>query len=199
MYKPTSMGCMSRSSHTHWTAVKYVLCYLQGMPTLGITPGRDDNLKPSAFCDADWAAAFDRRSVSGYAFKLAGGLVSWNSKKEPAVALSTMEAEYITLAHTAKEAIWLRNLITELGFSTDDATTIFSDNQSAITFAHDSQFHARSKHIDIRHHFIRERITSGEIAVSFCASEDNCADMLTKALARLTHETQLALNDLSAG
>lgn len=72
---------MSHLSHTHWTAVKHVLRYLQGTPTLGITLRRDDDLKPVAFCDTDWAAAFNRRSVSGYAFKLAGGLISWNSKQ----------------------------------------------------------------------------------------------------------------------
>lgn len=109
-----------------------------------------------------------------------------------------MEAKYIALTHATKKAIWLHNLLTELGFPTDNTTPMFLNNQSAITFAHDPQFHACLKHIDICHHFIRERITFGKILVTFCASEDNCADMFTKVLVCLTHKMQLALNDLSA-
>lgn len=108
-----------------------------------------------------------------------------------------MEAEYIALAHAAKEAIWLRRLLSELGVSSDSPTTLYTDNQSAITYAHDNQFHARSKHIDIRHHFIREQIDATDITVIHCASEDNAADMFTKALARPTHTRQLALANMA--
>jgi hypothetical protein len=179
-------------------AVKHVFRYLKGTLDLGITYGPDDQ-DLIGYSDADWAQSLvDRRSVSGYAFKLAGGIISWSSKKQATVALSTMEAEYIALSHAAKEAIWLRRLLAELGILGDTATTILTDNQAAITFAHDSQFHARSKHIDIRHHFIRERVKDGDIDITHCASADNCADMLTKALAKPTHLKQLELAQLVA-
>ena len=188
----------ARPSNAHWTAVKHVMRYLKGTKSLGLRFGAA-TLDLVGYSDADWAQSLvDRRSTSGYVFTLAGGLVSWSSKKQPTVALSTMEAEYIALAHAAKEAIWLRALLTELGHAPTGATPIFSDNQAAIAFAHDNQFHARAKHIDIRHHFIRERIDAADISVAYCASEDNCADILTKALARPTHDKQLRLINMSA-
>ena len=109
-----------------------------------------------------------------------------------------MEAEYMALTHATKEALWLRTLATDLGFNITGPMSIQTDNQSAIAFAHNDQFHPRSKHIDIRHHFVRERIISNEIQVTHCASEDNSADLLTKALARPSHEAQLARIGLSA-
>ncbi len=139
--------------------------------------------------DSDWGEdRADRRSTSGYVCTYAGGAVTWSSKKQPTVALSTMEAEYMALAHTAREVIWLRALLTELGLPPDGATTIFVDNQSAIKFAENPIFHARSKHIDIRHHFVRERMASNEVKVQHCASEENLGDIFTKGLPRPLHE-----------
>ena len=109
-----------------------------------------------------------------------------------------MEAEYLALAHATKEALWLRSLLTDLGIPLDGPTSVTTDNQAAIAFAHDNQFHARSKHIDIRHHFVREKITSNEVIVPHCASEDNCADLLTKPLPRPAHICQLDRIGLSA-
>ena len=109
-----------------------------------------------------------------------------------------MEAEYMALTHATKEALWLRTLATDLGFNITGPMSIQTDNQSAIAFAHNDQFHPRSKHIDIRHHFVRERIDSSDIAIIHCASEDNSADLLTKALARPTHSRQMALIQVSA-
>lgn len=187
-----------RPSNTHWTAVKHIFRYLKGTSTLGLTYG-SEGLDLIGYSDADWGQSLvNRRSTSGYAYTLAGGIISWSAKKQPTVALSTMEAEYMALAHAAKEAIWLRRLLAELGVSSADSTTLYTDNQAAITYAHEYQFHARSKHIDIRHHFIRERIVDSDIAVIHCASEDNSADMLTKALARPTHSRQLALANMIA-
>ena len=102
-----------------------------------------------------------------------------------------MEAEYMALCHATKEAIWLCSLSTDLKYPLSNPTTISNDNQSAIAYAHDDQFHTRSKHIDIKHHFVRERIILKEIQVPHCASEDNCADLLTKALDCPNHEQQL--------
>ena len=109
-----------------------------------------------------------------------------------------MEAEYMALCHATKEAIWLRSLSADLKYPITDPTIVSNDNQSAIAYSQDDQFHARSKHIDIKHHFVREQIILKEIQVPHCASEDNRADMLTKALARPTHLRQLALANMAA-
>src|SRR6266404_452015 len=96
----------------------------------------------------------DRCVITGYAFLIDGGAVSWSSKKQEIVSLSTMESEYVAATHGMKEAIWLQNLLAEAFQPFDDVTTLFSDNQLAITLARDHQFHACTKHIDIRYHFI---------------------------------------------
>ena len=111
-----------------------------------------------------------------------GGAVSWSSKKQELVKLSTMEAEYVTATHTAKEAIWLHCLVADLFGSVDTPTTLFCDSQSAIALAHDGHYHARTKHIDIRYHFIRYIIEEGKIKLVYCPTNDMTADTLTKAL-----------------
>lgn len=188
----------SRPSHAHWTAVKRVMRYIKGTASLGITLGGNP-LSLKGYCDADWGAnPSDRRSISGYLFKFGDGPVSWSSKKQQSVALFTMEAEYYALGHATKEALWLHSLLGELGYASDPCTTLITDNQSAIDFAYSTQFHSRAKHIDIRHYFIRELIEDGRIDIIHCSSADNCADMLTKALAKPTHIKQLTLANLSA-
>ncbi|EEB98960.1 hypothetical protein MPER_01439 [Moniliophthora perniciosa FA553] len=127
----------------------------------------------------------------------AGGAVTWNSKKQPTVALSSMEAEYMALAAATWEALWLRTITSELGLPPQHSTSISVDNHGTITFAQNSGFHARSKHIDIRHHFIREKITSNQVSVTYCASEDNTADILTKGLDRGKHEHLVELLGMS--
>ena len=111
-----------------------------------------------------------------------GGAVSWSSKKQELVTLSTAEAEYIAATHAAKEAIWLRRLLTELFGSIDAPTVLFSDSKSAICLAHDGHFHAQMKHIDIRYHFIHYIIEAGTIKLVYCPMDDMTADVLTKAL-----------------
>lgn len=186
-------------SEAHWTTVQRVFRYLLATRNLGVKLGGTSGLGLTGYSDADWGQSLvDRRSVSGYTFKIGSGIVTWSSKKQPTVALSSMEAEYIALAHATKEAIWLRSLLTDHGFHLTGPTTVHCDNQAAISFAHDNQFHARSKHIDIRHHFVRECIDFGYITVNYCASKSNCADLLTKGLARPTHEEELRLVGMSA-
>jgi len=113
---------------------------------------------------------------------LNGGAVSWSSKRQDTISLSTTEAEYVALTHAAKEAIWLRNLISELFTPIAGPITLHSDNQSAIALAKDDRFHARTKHIDIRYHFIRYAIEEGNIRLTYCPTEDMTADIFTKAL-----------------
>jgi hypothetical protein len=120
------------------------------------------------YADADGSMAEDRRAVSGYAFLIHGGAVSWSAKRQEIVSLSTTESEYVAATSAAKEALWLRSLITQLFDITLDATTLFSDNQSAIALTKDHQYHARTKHIDVRFHFIRWIIEEGSLRLVFC-------------------------------
>ena len=126
--------------------------------------------------------AEDRHAVSGYAFIVHGGAVSWSAKRQDIISLSTTESEYVAVTHTTKEALWLRSLIQQLFGTTLSPTTLYSDNQSAIALSKDHQYHARTKHIDIRFHFIRWIIERGSIRLIYCPTEDMIADTLTKAL-----------------
>ena len=113
----------------------------------------------SGFIDADWAGDQDtRRLTSGYVFNIGSGAISWSSKRQLTVALSSCEAEYIGQTQATKEAIWLRNLLEQLNANIDssEAVVIFCDNQGAMALAKNPQFHARTKHIDVNVHFIRE-------------------------------------------
>jgi hypothetical protein len=120
---------------------------------------------------------------------LASRATNWNSKKQQTVTLSTTEAEYMALCQTAKEATWIANLMTELEFTTTtEPTTIYSDNQGGIALARNSIHHARTKHIDIHHHFIREMVESERIQIEFCGTNSMIVDILTKGLAKDKHE-----------
>jgi hypothetical protein len=123
-----------------------------------------------------------RKAISGYAFLIDGGAVSWAAKRQEIVALSTTEAEYVAATHAAKEAIWLRRLIGEVFRPLTAPTTLFCDNQSAIALTRDGQFHARTKHIDIRYHFIRFVVEGNSIKLIYCPTNEMVADALTKAL-----------------
>ena len=172
----------------HVTAVKRVLRYLNGRRSLGITYGSNSNPVFYGFTDSDWGQDInDRKSISGYVFLLAGGAISWSSKKQNSVALSTMEAEYVALAHATKDSLWLRTFVSDLGFPLENPTSILCDNQAAIAYAHDNQFHARAKHISTRYHFTRDHIQKGDISVQYVPTKDNHADMFTKALPRPSH------------
>jgi len=116
---------------------------------------------------------------------MGGAAISWRSKKQGCVALSTTEAEYMALTSTVQEAIWLRQLLADLNVNPPAATPILEDNQSAICLAKNPQFHGRAKHIDIKYHFIREQVTNGNIELKYCKSEDMVADIMTKALSHV--------------
>jgi len=158
----------------------YKLVYRRG------TPGGDTIL---GYVDADWGSDVnDRKSTSGYAFTLSGGAISWSSKKQSAVALSSTEAEYIAGAHAAKEAIWLGRLFAGLQQPSSFPIPLLIDNQSAIAIAKNPEFHDRTKHIDIRYHFLRHKVESGDIILDYVPTNDQSADVLTKGLAREKHE-----------
>ncbi|KAJ8463851.1 hypothetical protein ONZ45_g17438 [Pleurotus djamor] len=182
----------SNPSPEHWTAVKRVLRYLNGTRDQSITYTRDTPIELSGYANADWGSnPDDRKSITGYVFRLGDEPITWSARKQPTIALSSMEAETMALSSAAREAIWLRNLLTELGFAPQAATTIYADNQAAISFAHNSGLHGRSKHIEIQHLFVREKIISGEINVTYCSTTENLADLLTKGLPQPRHEKLL--------
>lgn len=166
---------------THWTALKRVYAYLKKTRSLRLTLGGSDDTHLLGYSDADGMSNEDRHAISGYVF-LIGGAVSWSSKRQEIVSLSTVEAEYVALTHATKEAIWLRNFLTEVYRAPLDPVTLYGDNQGALALAHDDKFHARTKHIDIRFHFVRYAVETNKIKLVYCPTEDMTADVLTKAL-----------------
>ena len=163
----------------------YSRWYLKGTVNFGILYTKQKSMNFIAYSDADWAGdPDDHKSTSGYLFQMCGGAVSWRSKKQSSVVLSTAEAEYIALASTAQEAVWLRQLTTELGSGLTEATTIFEDNQAAISMSKNPQYHGRAKHISIKYHFIREQVNNGIVTLKYYLTRDMLVDMLTKGLHR---------------
>jgi len=174
---------MENPGRVHWEAVKRVLRYLKGTRDWKLVYGGGDARGLEGFADADGATQEHRRAISGYVILVDGGAVSWGSKKQELVTLSTTEAEYVATTHAAKELIWFRRLLSEVFRPLEHPIVLHSDNQSAIALAHSQgQFHARTKHIDIRWHFIRYSIENGSIELVYCPTEDMTADLLTKPL-----------------
>lgn len=149
----------------HWKAVKRILRYLRGTINykLKYSKGIDDGLV--GFSDADWASDIDkRRSCTGYFFKMSNGAITWGSKRQPTVALSSAETEYMALSSAVQEAVWLKQFGAELCNGLSESIRLFSDSQSAIKLAESDGFRQRSKHIDIRHHYIREKVEDKTVA-----------------------------------
>jgi hypothetical protein len=165
----------------HWEALQQVIVYLNSTKDLWLTfGGRTKSLE--GYCDADWAGQKHRHSISGYSFHLGQGAVTWSSKKQYIIALSSTEAEYIAQMHAAKEALWIRTFWAEMQNAEPETVKLNCDNQGAIALSKDNKFHAHTKHIDIRYHFIREAVEDGKLAVAYIPTEDNPADVFTKAL-----------------
>jgi hypothetical protein len=179
---------MANPGPMHWMAVKRIMRYLKGTLDVELCLGGKD-LELFGYCDADWGGnAHDRRSTTGYAFQVGKGVVSWNSKRQPTIALSTTEAEYMAASQSIKEAIWLRQLFEDVGFAQVEATRIMCDNQGCIALAKNPTHHSRTKHIDVQHHFIREKIEDKVIDLKYCPTEHMIADVLTKGLAKVKHK-----------
>ncbi|KAE8719673.1 hypothetical protein F3Y22_tig00109926pilonHSYRG00011 [Hibiscus syriacus] len=155
---------MSKPGKQHWDAVKWIFRYLKGTVGHGIVFGSQrDNPLVVGYMDSDYAGDLDnRRSTTGYVFTLGGGPICWKSTVQSVVALSTTEAEYMAAAEAAKEALWLTGLVKELGVQ-QGGVQLLCDNQSAIHLAKNQVYRARTKHIDVRFHKIRELVASGEV------------------------------------
>ena len=168
----------------HWNALLQILAYLHGTQHLSLELGnKAKDITLTAFADADWAGDLDkRRSRSGYIILCNDSPVIWSSKLQVSVALSSTEAEYVALAMTARDVIWCRTLLCELGFEQYNPTIIYEDNNSCINIAESPRKHPGVKHIDIRYHFIRDRIASKEIALKRMPTLEMVADLFTKQL-----------------
>ena len=184
-----------RPSDLHWRSIKHILRYLKETKHLSLDFKKTgEHVK--VYSDADWAADHvDRKSFSGYVVTLGGAAVSWSSKKQPCVALSSAEAEYLALAHAVKEAIWIKGLLDELGAQEfiGSSVNVYTDNQAAMFIAKNQTTSERSKHIDIRYHFIRCHVEEKTISLEYVPSKNNIADVLTKTVKKpvLLHTRKL--------
>ncbi|CAI5730422.1 unnamed protein product [Peronospora destructor] len=177
----------------HWMAVKRILRYLQGTKSHGICFQPGDTLDFCGYSDADWAGDHaDRKSTSGYAFILMGASVSWGSKKQSSVSLSTSEAEYIALSLTIQEGKWVHRLLCEMLAAAMDTSEcelkIMEDNQSCIKMTKNPVNHGRAKHIDIKYHHIRDEVKRGQVKVEYCETSIMLADIMTKGLPGPRHK-----------
>src|SRR6266851_3612268 len=175
---------MALSCHTtnpspdHQRALEHIFRYLQATSDqqLIFRWGTLGGSTLFGYADVDWASNInDCKSTSGYMFKLAGAAVSWSSKKQTTVTLSSTEVEYISGAHATKEAVWLRQLLSKLGLDTLSPTVLHIDNQSAIAIAKNPKFHNRTKHINICYHFLRQVIEDGTVELQYTPTGDQVA------------------------
>jgi len=180
---------VSNPRQRDWHALKRVIRYLKQTADLKLKICADNNLELVGFADADWAGDIsDRKSTSGYLYKLGTSLISWSSKKQVSVALSSTEAEYVSAALASQEAIWLRQLLTDIGVPPTQAITMYEDNQGCIKLANSEKINARTKHIDVRHHHLRDLVDRDVINFKYCETDMMVADALTKPLPRLKFE-----------
>eukprot|EP00794_Sanderia_malayensis_P004477 gene4477-biopygen3644 len=176
---------MSNPGEEHFRGIKRVLRYIRGTTDLGLELQAQDKMKISlhGYADADWAGDVSKRkSTTGYLFRIGNGTGSWKARRQSIVALSSTEAEYVSLSSAAQETIWMRNLLESIGFQQLDPTTICEDNQGAIAVAKNPGNHPKTKHISIKYHFIREAVEKNEIMLQYCPTNEMLADILTKAL-----------------
>lgn len=174
----------------HLQAAKRILRYIRGTLEYGLVYSKNNhNNMLSGYSDSDLAGHVDdRRSTSGMAFYLNDSLVTWVSQKQRCVALSSCEAEFMAATTASCQAIWLRNLLRQVTGSCIGPVVLYIDNKSAIDLAKNPVFHGRSKHIDIRYHFIRECVERGEIILRHVNTNEQRADVLTKAMSRAKFE-----------
>lgn len=167
----------------HLLAAKRIFRYLLGTIDFGLFYRKENNVTLFGFTDSNYVGDVDdRRSTSGYVFMIGSGAVSWSSKKQQIVTLSTTESEFVAATSCACQAIWLRKLLEELHCHQQGPIPIYCGNSSAIKLSKNPVFHRRSKHIDVRFHFLCDLTKDGTINMIFCRSEDQAADILTKSL-----------------
>ncbi|KAL0641379.1 hypothetical protein Bca4012_103352 [Brassica carinata] len=187
----------------HWRMVERILMYLNGSPDQGVWMGCNGSTEVVGYCDADWAGdRADRRSTTGYCTFIGGNLVTWKSKKQKVVSCSSAEAEYRAMLKLTNELVWIKGILKHLGIDQAKPMTMHCDNQAAIHIASNSVFHERTKHIEVDCHKVRQMIVLGVILPCYTRSEDQLADVFTKAARQKTMESihiRLGLIDLGKG
>lgn len=178
---------MENPGQAHWQAGKRIIRYLNGTSKVGLKydgGGKQDSMKLTVYADADWAGDIDsRKSTSGMVIKLNNCVISWLSKKQQTVALSTAEAEYMAISAAVQEVKWIKQLLNELKVNLGtEPITLYTDNKAAIAIGENDVQHNRTKHIDIRHHFIRDEVKNKFIKLLWIETKDQLADINTKAL-----------------
>jgi hypothetical protein len=188
---------MHNPSESHMEAVLRILRYLKSSPGKGLMFSKHNHLEVSGYTDADWAGCInDRKSTSGYFTFVGGNLVTWRSKKQKVVARSSAEAEYRGMAQGVCELLWLRNLLRDLGFKPKQAMNLFCDNKAAIDISHNPVQHDRTKHVEVDRHFIKEKLEAKLIAFPFVPTEEQLADILTKAVSNKAFNDALGKLDI---
>ena len=174
---------MERPTELHFNAAKRVLRYLKGTMSFGLFYRKGEKQELIGYTDSDYAGdQDDRKNTSGYVFMLSSGAVSWSSKKQPVVTLSTTEAEFIAAASSACQAVWLRRILQQLNHEPRKSTTIYCDNSSTIKLSKNPVLHGRNKHIDVRFHFLQELTKDEVVELIQCSSQEQVADIMTKPL-----------------
>uniref|UniRef100_A0A803LBV2 Uncharacterized protein n=1 Tax=Chenopodium quinoa TaxID=63459 RepID=A0A803LBV2_CHEQI len=182
-----AVGVVSRFMHKpqkqHLEAIYRILRYLKGTVGKGVMYKKHGHLDLHAFTDADWGADRDsRKSTSGYFTLVGGNLVSWKSKRQKVVAMSSAEAEFRGIAKGITEVLWLKKLLRELGYAPKKSCKLYCDNMAAIRISENPVQHDRTKHVEIDRHFIKDHLDGKIITLPFVRSEDQLADILTKVV-----------------
>jgi hypothetical protein len=173
----------------HWRLILHLLAYLKATMNLGITYKKNETIKPIGYSDSSYADDTQtRKSSAGYVFLSAGGAVGWKAKTQQRVSTSTGEAEYIGVYEAGKQAKWMTSWYTELDQFYDLPVTVYCDNEAAVTLAKNANGHSKIKHISMKAHWIREIVETKEVLVEGISTEENVADIFTKALHRPKHE-----------
>jgi len=188
-----AVGVISRHldnpTEEHVKAVKRIFRYLKGTTDYCLTYTKSTSLTLTGYVDADWGGCLDtRKSTHGYVFLFNNSAITWKSKLQSVVALSSTEAEYMGACFASKECVWLRYLLAELGVEQTEPTLILTDNQSSIKLMENPVHHDRTKHIDIQYHFTRELLVNGKVDFKFVETEKQVADFLTKGMTKEKQE-----------
>ena len=194
-----SQHCQNPSVR-HWTGVQQVFRYLKSSQAIALRYARDDR-DLLGYSDTDYASdPSDRKSTMGYVFVLSGAAITWSARRQQAIATSTTEAEYMGLCNAAKEAVWVRNFLQDVGRGAyaggAHATRILGDNQGALRLVANPEFHSRTKHIDVQYHYVRELLEDGTISVEYVRTSEMAADCLTKPLKKLQLQANLGIMGL---
>jgi len=174
---------MHHPRSAHWEAALRVVWYLKGHPGQGIILSSNSSLHLDAWCDADWAGCpLTRRSLTGWVIFLGGSPVSWKTKKQNVVSRSSAEAEYRSMAMTTCELKWINSILSSFGFPHTQSMLLHCDSQSALHISQNPVFHERTKHIEVDCHYVRDEITTGNLRALYVSTNEQLADIFTKAL-----------------